>query len=105
MEARMADLKDDLDNDAFAKKAQEIVDQIAPLLFGHGSALQGNVIAMLMGMWLAGHHLVLKKGESEEARPKAERDLRAKLMVVQTHAAFTYAAHQEPTRGEKEAKP
>ncbi len=60
---------------------------------------------MLMGMWLAGHHIVLKKGESEEARLKAERDLRAKLMVVQTHAAFTYAADQDLTRDEKEAKP
>lgn len=100
----MADLNADLSNDDFAKKAQEVVNQIAPLLFGHGSALQGNVLAMLMGMWLAGHHIVPMKGEDAKEAVKAERDLRSKLMVVQTRAAFAYAADQDLTRDEKEAK-
>lgn len=100
----MADADDDADNDAFAKKAQGVVDQIAPLLFGHGSAMQGNVIAMLMGMWLAGHHIVPRKGEDAKEAVEAERALRARLMVVQTRAAFAYAADQDLTRDEKEAK-
>jgi hypothetical protein len=39
-----------------ATRAQELVDRIAPMLYGQGSSVQGATLADLVSMWLAGHH-------------------------------------------------
>jgi hypothetical protein len=90
------------ETEAQAKLAQATFDKIAPILFGMGSAMQGNIIAMLLGMWLSGHHVVPTKSQNKKEAIKAERDLRSRLMMVTTRAAFAYAADQDQTRDGKQ---
>jgi hypothetical protein len=38
-------------------KGDELLDRIRPLLGGHHPAVQGYVVADLVAMWIAGHHV------------------------------------------------
>jgi hypothetical protein len=45
----------DMTVDSDAKLAQRLINEIAPMLHGHGPAVQSAVLADLFAMWLAGH--------------------------------------------------
>lgn len=51
-----------------------IADTIRPLLAGHSPEVQSAVLADLLAMWLAGHHV---DGDEE-----ATRTMRAELLAV-----------------------
>jgi hypothetical protein len=51
-----------------------IVDQIRPLLAGHPAPIVGAVLADLLAIWLAGHHVA---GDSD-----ATRKTRAELLAM-----------------------
>jgi hypothetical protein len=84
--------------------SSETFELIRPHLRGKSSVLQGNIIAMLLGAWVAGHYLVPTKGQSEKKRVESERALRSRLMIATTHAAFAYARDQDQIRAEQEKK-
>jgi hypothetical protein len=56
-----------------AEQAATIVDRIRPLLAGHDPDIQGAVLADLLAIWLAGHHV--------EGDKDATRKLRAELLA------------------------
>ena len=72
--------------------AIELYDKIAPMLVGVPSPIQGNLLAMLLGTWLAGHSYTPTKTMNAEEALKETHAMRARLMVVTTNAAFVYAS-------------
>jgi hypothetical protein len=50
-----------------------LIDAIRPLLAGHGPDIQGAVLADLLAIWLAGHHV--------PGNAAATRTLRADLLA------------------------
>jgi hypothetical protein len=66
----------------------------------HGSPIQGNAIAMLLGTWLAGHTAFGKDGKVDWEKT---REIRSNMMVLTTKAAFAYAADRDE-QSSKEAK-
>jgi hypothetical protein len=81
-----------------AQEAQELFNAIAPLLIGFDSGVQGNVLAMLLGAWLAGFRMFDKTGENEELALQATRDLRARMLAITTQSAFQHVAIQDEQR-------
>lgn len=69
--------------------ARALHDRMAPMLIGASSPIQGNVIAMLLGSWIAGHRAEVPN--DPEKTLEATRALRARLMMVETRMAFGYA--------------
>jgi hypothetical protein len=51
-----------------------IIDQIRPLLAGHAPEVQGAVLADLLALWLAGHHVA---GDED-----ATRKMHAELLAM-----------------------
>jgi hypothetical protein len=82
-----------------AQQTQELFNQIAPMLVGIDAGVQGNVISMLLGAWLAGHRVVPGDKLDAEKALKAQRDMRARLTMITTKAAFQHAALQDEQRG------
>lgn len=82
-----------------AQQTQELFNQIAPFLVGVDAGVQGNVISMLLGTWLAGHRVVPSGKLDAKAALKAQRDLRAQLTMITTKAAFQHADLQDKQRG------
>ena len=59
---------EDIGIDTLERDAREIAAlgrQIAPLLGGHPAEVQGGVLADLLAIWLAGHHVA---GDEDETR-------------------------------------
>jgi hypothetical protein len=54
-----------------------LVEQVRPLLAGQASELQGAVLADLLAIWLAGHHV--------PGDVRATRDVRADLLAHHVH--------------------
>jgi hypothetical protein len=81
-----------------AQEAQELFSAIAPLFIGFDSGVQGNVLSMLLGVWLAGHRIVDTEGGHEELALQATRDLRARMLAITTQAAFQHVAIQDEQR-------
>jgi hypothetical protein len=82
-----------------AQQTQELFDKIAPILVGVDPGVQGNVISMLLGTWLAGHIVHATKDLNAKEALKHQRDLRARLTMITTRAAFQHAAVQDEQRG------
>jgi hypothetical protein len=58
----------------YLAEVQKMVEQIRPILGGHPAAVQGAVLADLLAIWLAGHHVV---GDENATRTK-----RAELLAL-----------------------
>jgi hypothetical protein len=93
----MADEQEKL-NHKQAQQAQELFSAIAPLFIGFDNGVQGNVLSMLLGVWLAGHRIVDHTGENEDLALQATRDLRARMLTITTQAAFAHVAAQDAQR-------
>lgn len=83
---------------ADAQKAQELFEKIAPILFPHSAPIQGNVLSMLLGTWLAGHIVHPSEEMDADEALMEQRAMRARLMVVTTNAAFAHAGAQDLQR-------
>jgi hypothetical protein len=82
-----------------AQEAQELFMAMAPMMFGHDPGVQGNVLSMLLGTWLAGHFVT----HEDEAKAIDEtRKIRARLLTITTRAAFLHAASQDQQRDKPE---
>ena len=81
--------------------AIDLYDKIAPMLVGVASPIQGNLLAMLLGTWLAGHSYTPTKSMDADEALQETRAMRARLMVLTTNAAFAYASPNN-RREEKE---
>jgi hypothetical protein len=84
-----------------SQRAIALYNSIAPLLAGHGSAIQGNAIAMMLAQWLAGHFALGKDGKPDWEKT---REIRGNMMVLTTKAGFAYAADLDQQRSSKEAE-
>jgi hypothetical protein len=81
------------------QRVMALYEWIAPIFEGSGSAIQGNVIAMLLGTWLHGHRAIDGKGSVDWEKT---REIRGNLMVLTTKAGFAYANDRD--RSLKEAE-
>jgi hypothetical protein len=81
------------------QRATQLYERIAPLMTGVPAAIQGNVIAMMMGTFLHGHSVHGKDGKIDIEKTK---DLRSRIMIVNTHAAFAYVAASDQSSKEAE---
>lgn len=82
------------------QRAFALYDRLAPLMAGQGSPIQGNAIAMLLGVWLHGHRALAKDGSTDWEKT---REIRSNLMVLTTRAGFAYAADRD-RQSSKEAE-
>ena len=65
-----------------------VIEQIRPILRGKPAEMQGAVLADLLAIWLAGHHV--------EGDPDATRKFRAELLsahLLQVRKLVTINAH------------
>jgi hypothetical protein len=43
-------------DEEIARRSQELVETMTPMLAGQGSAVQGAALSDLVSIWVAGHH-------------------------------------------------
>jgi hypothetical protein len=61
------------------REVAAIIDRIRPLLAGHSPEVQGAVLADLLAIWLAGHHVA---GDEDATRTMREELLAFHLTQV-----------------------
>jgi hemerythrin len=76
-----------------ARRAQELVEAIKPILAGEAPHIQGAALADLLAMWLAGHVAV---GDPEASQAMRETLLTAHIEAVRDLVPVEYKGLIEP---------